>query len=148
MKLPRLLVLLVVSLSLAACGPTAQEQADYAAVQRSGVNSATYDKMVHGDDLSLYDVEALARARVNDGVIVRYMRNQGTVYVLNANDVQGLLHAGVSQSVVDYMMSTPRLYQPAVYPAVYVGYGPYWGGPGPYWGGYPYPYAYRRGCWR
>jgi hypothetical protein len=149
MKFSRLLIFLL-PLFLTACGLSEQQKADYAAVQRSGVNSATYDKMVHGDDLSLYDVEALARARVNDGVIIRYMRNQATVYVLNAGDVQGLLHAGVSQSVVDYMMSTPRLYQPAVYPAVYVGvgYGPYWGGPYPYPYPGPYGYPYRRGCWR
>jgi len=151
MKLFRLLALLPL-LALAACAPTAQQKADYAAVQRSGVNSATYDKMVHGDDLSLYDIKALARAKVSEGVILRYMRNQGTIYVLNAGDVEGLLKAGVSKSVVDYMMSTPHLYQPAVYPVFSVGYGPYYGcpypyyGPGPYYPG-PYCYPYRRG-WR
>jgi len=142
MKLSRLLVL-ILPLLLTACGLSEQQKADYAAVQRSGVNSAVYDKMVHGDDLSLYDVKALARAHVSDGVIIRYMRNQGTVYVLGASDVQGLLKAGVSQSIVDFMMSTPHLYQPAVYPAVYVGYGPYYGYPYPG----PYYYPYRRGYW-
>jgi hypothetical protein len=147
MKFSRLLVL-ILPLFLAACGLSDQEKADYATVQHSGVSSAIYDKMVHGDDLSLYDVKALSRAHVSDGVILRYMRNQQTVYVLGAGDVQGLLKAGVSQSVVDYMMQTPRMYQPAVYPVVSIGYGPYWGGG--YWGGpgpYPYPYYYRRGCW-
>jgi hypothetical protein len=149
MKFFRLLVL-VLPLFLTACGLSEQEKADYASVQRSGVSSAIYDKMVHGDDLSLYDVKALAHARVSDGVVLRYMRDRGTIYVLSATDVKGLLNAGVSQSIVDYMMSTTRLYQPAVYPVVSVGYGPYWGGP--YYGpGYypgPYCYPYRRGYWR
>jgi hypothetical protein len=138
MKLFRLVVL-ILPLFLTACGLSDQQKADYAAVQRSGVNSATYSKMEQGLDLSLYDVKALAKAGVSQGVIIRYMQNQGTIYVLNASDVQALLKAGVSQSVVDYMMSTPHLYQPAVYPVVGVGYwvGPYWG-PGPY---YPGPYC-------
>ena len=150
MKFFRILVF-ALPLLLTACGLSEQQKADYAAVQRSGVNSATYDKMVHGDDLSLYDVKALARAGVSEGVILRYMRNQGTIYVLNAGDVDGLLKAGVSKSVVDYMMSTPHIYGPTVYPVVSVGYGPYWGGPywgpGPYYYPAPYAYPYRRGCW-
>lgn len=141
MKLSRLLVL-ILPLLLAACGLSDQEKADYATVQRSGVSSAIYDKMVHGDPLSLYDIKALSRAHVSDAIILRYLRNCGTVYNLNASDVQSLAKAGVSQSIIDYMLQTPRLYPPVVvYPAIGIGYGygPYWGGPGPY----PYPYPYR-----
>jgi hypothetical protein len=134
MKLPRLLALLVVSLSLAACGPTAQEQADYAAVERSGVPPATYDKMVHGDALSLVDIEDLSHSGVNDGIILRYLRNTGTVYTLNSADVVNLRRAGVSQSVIDYMLQSARNYYD--YPPVYdPWYGPWWGpwyGPGFY----------------
>ena len=145
MKFSRLLVFLL-PLLLTACGLSDQQKADYASVERSGVSSAIYDKMVHGDDLSLYDIKSLSRAHVSDGVILRYMRNQGTIYVLSAGDVQGLINAGVSQSIVDYMMATQRLYQPAVYPVVGIGfgYGPYWG---PYGGPGPYPYCYHRGGW-
>jgi len=147
MKYFRLLVL-ILPLLLTACGLSEQQKADYAAVQRAGVNSATYNKMLQGMDLSLYDVKALAKAGVNSGIVLRYMQNQGTIYVLNAGDIQGLLNAGVSRSVVDYMISTPRLYQA---PPVTVGVGVgYWGGP--YWGGgyYPGPYCYpyRRGYCR
>jgi hypothetical protein len=157
MKLFRLLAI-ALPLLLTACGLSEQEKADYAAVQRSGVNPVVYNKMVNGDALSLYDVKALARAGVNDGVVIRYMQNLGTIYVLNSNDVQGLLKAGVPKDVVDYMMSTPHIYAPAVYTSVYWGpywgpsyYGPYWG-PGPWGPPLPYPapycYGYRRGCWR
>jgi len=96
-------------------------------------------------DLSLYDVKALSKAHVNNGVILRYMQNQGTIYVLNASDVKNLADAGVNKSVIDYMLQTPTIYGPGAYPPVTIGVG-YWGGP--YWGpGYPGPYCYpyRRG---
>src|SRR3984957_9561740 len=132
MKLSRLLILLV-PLLLTACGLSDQQKADYARVQTSGVSPAVYDKMVHGDALSLYDIKALSHAGVSDGIILRYLRDQGTVYTLNSSDVGSLRKAGVSQSIVDYMLQTPRNYS--------YGYGPY--GPYPYgdpfWGPYPYP---------
>jgi hypothetical protein len=126
---------LLVPLLFTACGLSPQQKADYASVQASGVSSAVYDKMMHGDPLSLYDIKALARAHVSDGVVLRYLRDQGTVYYLNSDDVASLRKAGVSQSIVDYMLQTPGGYGPYGYP----GYGPYWGDPywGPYWGG-PY----------
>jgi hypothetical protein len=149
MKLSRLLILLV-PLFLTACGLSDQQKADYARVQASGVSSAIYDKMVHGDALSLYDIKALSHAGVGDGIILRYLRDQHTIYNLDSDDVAGLRKAGVSQSIVDYMLQTPQMYGSGVYPYPYgyygyYGYGPYWGGP--YWGSpYPYPYYYHR--WR
>jgi hypothetical protein len=146
MRLSRLLLLLL-PLFLTACGLTDQQKADYARVQSSGVNSAVYDKMVHGDDLSIYDIKALSRAGVSDAIILRYLRDRGTTYYLNSDDVSGLRKAGVSQSIVDYMLQSPRNNGPYVYPAVGVGigYGPYWGDP--FWGP---PYPYYGGCrrWR
>ena len=147
MKLSRWLVLLV-PLLLTACGLSDQQKSDYRSVQASGVSSAVYDKMVHGDDLSLYDIKSLTRSRVSDGVILRYLRDRQTVYFLNSGDVEGLRKAGVSQSIVDYMLQTPRMYQSAAYPTVGIGvgvYDPIWYGPGPYpYGPYPYGYPYRR----
>jgi hypothetical protein len=132
MKVSRLLVF-ILPLVLTACGLSDQQKFDYATVQRSGVSSAIYDKMLHGDALSLYDIKSLSHARVSDAVILRYLRDHGTVYFLNSGDVADLQHAGVSQSVIDYMLQTPTMYPPDIYPAVNVGiYGPYWGGPGCY----------------
>jgi hypothetical protein len=134
MKLSRLLLLLVLPLFVAACGPTAQQQADDLALQRSGVSPATYDKMVHGDTLSLFDIENLSRAGVNQGIILRYIRDQGSIYTLNSADVIRLRRAGVSQSVIDYMLQSARNYY--AYPGIYDPYdGPWWGpwyGPGFY----------------
>jgi hypothetical protein len=127
MKL-RLLFLLAATALLSACGLSDQQKADYAAVQRSGVSPAIYDKMMHGDPLSIGDICAMSRAGVSDGVVIRYIRDHGTVYVLSSGDFDRLHNAGVSPSVVDYMVHTGY---PPPYP-----YGPY--GPVPY-GPYPYP---------
>jgi hypothetical protein len=131
---PFRLLLVLLPLLLTACGLSDQQKADYASVGRSGVSPAIYDKMVHGDALSLYDIKSLSRAHVNDGVILRYLRDRQTVYLLNTADVESLRAAGVSQSIVDYMLSTPRRYPPDIYPSPY---DPYWDWPyfGPYWGG-------------
>jgi hypothetical protein len=145
MKFSRLLLLLVIPFLVAACGPTAQERADYAAIGRSGVSGATYDKMVHGDPLSLVDIENLSHAQVNDGITLRYLRNTGTVYTLNSADVINLRRSGVSQSVIDYMLQSAREYYN--YPPIYDPYfGPWWGpwyGPGFY--GSPFFLDYRGG---
>jgi len=140
MKFSRLLGLLVVPFLLAACGLSDQQKADYAAVQRSGVSSATYDKMLHGDSLSLSDIENLAQAHVNNAVILRYIRDQGTIYTLNSSDVIALRKAGVDQSVIDYMLQTARVYATDPYFSPYPYGDPFWYGPyGPgygFYGGY------------
>jgi len=132
MKL-RLLLLLAATALLSACGLSDQQKADYAAVQRSGVSPAIYDKMMHGDPLSIGDVCSLARAGVSDGIIIRYIRDQGTVYALNSADFDRLKHAGVSSSVVDFMAQTGYPGSPygpyGPYPYPYPPYGPYYGPP-------------------
>jgi hypothetical protein len=127
----RLLILVVAACSLAGCGLSDQQKADYASVQRAGVSPAIYDKMMHDDPLSIGDIITLSQAGVSDGVIVRYIRDHGTVYVLNGADFDRLHKGGVSNSVVDFMAHTGY---PGAYP-----YGPYGPGPGPYF--YPPPVA-------
>jgi hypothetical protein len=121
------LLLFAATCALVGCGLSDQQKADYASVERTGVSPAIYDKMVHGDPLSVGDVIALSQARVSDGVIVRYIRDQGTVYALNGQDFDRLQKGGVSPSVIDFMARTG-------YPGPY-GPGPY--GPGPYFYGPP-----------
>jgi hypothetical protein len=100
------LALLAGSLLLAGCGLSQQEKTDLATVQSSGVDAATYDKMLHNDDLGVADICALERAGVNEGVILRYIRERGTVYVLSSRDTSRLRRAGASQSLIDYMNHT------------------------------------------
>jgi hypothetical protein len=92
------------------------------------------------------DIKSLSHAGVSDAIILRYIRDHQTVYNLNADEVTGLRKAGVSSSLVDFMLQTPRTYGYYSYPGYYppgwgyeLGYGGgigYWD---PYWGyGYPY----------
>lgn len=131
----RLLLITAATCILAGCGLTDQQKADYASVQRAGVSPAIYDKMVHDDPLSVGDIISLSQARVSDGVIVRYIRDHGTVYVLSGQDFDRLHQANVSPSVVDFMVHTgypggPYPYGPGpyVYPPVSVGVGVGFGG--------------------
>ncbi|MCE0498239.1 MAG: hypothetical protein LV481_09880 [Methylacidiphilales bacterium] len=119
----RLLCVATVPLLLAACAPSEQQQTDYAVVQHSRVSPAIYDKMVHGDPLSMSDIIALSQAHVSDAIIIRYIRDQHTIYYLSPPDFDYMQKQGVSQSVIDYMAQTAPP-------------GPPPGGPG---GPYPYP---------
>ena len=145
MRFPRLAVLLV-PLLLAACGLSPQQQADLRQVQESGVNPAVYDKMLHGDDLAVSDVTALRQAGVGDDITLRYLRNRQTVYYLTTVDVGNLKQSGVSSTVIDYMLQTPRMYT-SYDGAIGNGFGyfpdydPFWGPPYP---NYPYPPGYAR----
>ena len=117
--------LLACSLLLAGCGLSPQEKADLTTVQSSGVDSATYDKMLHSDDLSVADICSLERAHVDEGVIQRYLRERGTVYVLSSHDTAQLKRAGASESLIDYMNHT-AIASAVSYPTVQVySYAPY-----------------------
>ncbi|HEV3272098.1 MAG TPA: hypothetical protein VGZ93_07950 [Candidatus Methylacidiphilales bacterium] len=124
-------LLLVVPILLTACAPSAQQEADYAVVRSSPVSPAIYDKMVHGDPLSVSDIAALGQAHVNDGIIIRYIRDHGTIYYLAPPDIDYLQKSGVSQSVIDYMVQTAPPGPPGgPYPVPVVGvgviFGPSW----------------------
>jgi hypothetical protein len=133
-------MILACGLLLAGCGTSQQEKADLTSVQGSGVNSATYDKMLHGDELGIADICALERAHVDEGVIQRYLRERGTVYVLSSHDLSRLESAGTSQSLIDYMQRTAvagAVSYPTVQVISYAPYGPigYYGpSASSYWG--------------
>ncbi len=65
------LFLLVLALLLSGCGISPQQKVDLSTVQSSGVSAATYDKMVHGDELSLSDMCGLECAQVDEGITLR-----------------------------------------------------------------------------
>jgi hypothetical protein len=124
--------LLATTLLLAGCGLSQEQKVDLSGVQSSGVSSATYDKMVHGDDLSITDICNLRRAHVDEGVILRYLRSHDSLYVLSSHDTDRLENAGVSQSLIDYMKQT-EIDRASSYPTTQViTYAPY--GPIGYYG--------------
>jgi hypothetical protein len=96
----------VAALGVVSCGLSGQQQADYASVRRADVPAPLYDKMVRGGDLSVGEVITLSRAGVGDDVIVRYIREQHTIYRLTPRDFAALRDGGVSRSVIDFMEHT------------------------------------------
>ena len=77
----------------------------------------TYARVDQGQPLSVADVKALARAGINDDVIISQIRNSHTVYHLSAADIIDLRDAGVSNRVIDFMINTPATAGAAPRPA-------------------------------
>ena len=67
----------------------------------------TFQRVEQGQPLGIVDVKAMARAGVNDDVIISQIRSTRTVYRLSANDIIDLHNSGVSQTVINYMINTP-----------------------------------------
>jgi outer membrane lipoprotein SlyB len=67
----------------------------------------TYVRVDQGQPLTVADVKALARAGVNEGVIINQIRASHTVYHLSAADIVDLRDSGVTDNVLNYMISTP-----------------------------------------
>lgn len=85
--------------------------------------------MESGASLEMADIIELTRRGLPPDFILRYLRSTGRVYSLSSLDVVKLRDAGVRPAVIDYMLSTPRLYA-----VRYVD---------PWWGYEPYYYYHR-----
>jgi hypothetical protein len=135
MKRLLFLPLLLIPVLFTGCGTIGQQ--DRNVLRAHSVPPDVYDKMLYGDPLSLDDVIALSQRAVPAGLILHYMDETDTVYILRKADVKRLRSAGVAEPVIAYMLSTAPQYGPGGP----VGYGGY---PGPYPYG-PYPYGYYGG---
>jgi len=67
----------------------------------------TFVHVQEGQPLSVADVKAMAAARVSDDVIINQIRTSRTVYHLGGSDIIDLHNSGVSDSVINFMISTP-----------------------------------------
>jgi hypothetical protein len=67
----------------------------------------TYERVEQGQPLTVVDVQALARAGINDDLIISQIRNSRTVYHLTTADIITLKNTGVSDRVIDFMINTP-----------------------------------------
>ncbi len=67
----------------------------------------TYERVDQVQPLSLADVKSLAKAGVNEDVIVNQIRNSRTVFHLSAADIIDLRDTGVTDKVVNYLINTP-----------------------------------------
>jgi outer membrane lipoprotein SlyB len=68
----------------------------------------TYVRVQQGQPLTISDIKALAAANVSDQVIISQIRNSHTVFHLSTSDIIELHNAGVSESVINFMINTPN----------------------------------------
>ena len=67
----------------------------------------TYTRVDQNQPLAVADVKALAKTGVSDDVIINQIRNSRTVYHLSSADIIDLHQSGVSENVINFMISTP-----------------------------------------
>jgi outer membrane lipoprotein SlyB len=67
----------------------------------------TYVRVQEGQPLTVADVKAMAAARVSDDVIINQIRSSHTVFQLGSSDIIDLHNSGVSDNVINFMISTP-----------------------------------------
>jgi hypothetical protein len=112
-------------------------------IETNGVPPMLKKKMLDGEVLTLPDIEDLARYKISEGTILKYLRATGAIYILRTEDINQLQQAGVSKAVIDYMLSTVNQRPVQVvkkYYRYYNYYDPWWGYP---YYSYPYYYPYR-----
>lgn len=81
--------------------------------------------------LTLAQIKEMTAKGVSDETILNALRASRAVYRLTSADVLDLQQAGVSQAVIDYLLSTPQLYPPR--PVVRYRTYYYYYDPWPYW---------------
>jgi hypothetical protein len=66
----------------------------------------TLQKIDNGQQLSIYDVEAMAKNGLSDDVIIGQIQNTKSVFHLTSDQIIQLKQSGVSEKVIEYMMHT------------------------------------------
>jgi outer membrane lipoprotein SlyB len=67
----------------------------------------TYTRVDQGQPLTLADVKALAKAGISEDVMINQIKNSRTIFHLGAADIIDLRDSGVTDKVINYMISTP-----------------------------------------
>src|SRR5512141_48414 len=90
--------------------------------------------------LTPHDIIAMSRAKIGDGVIIKMIRSSGAYFQLRSRDVVALADSGVSDKVIEAMLSTAERHDDRGAGSYYAPYYPaYW------WGAYPYYYPWSFG---
>lgn len=72
----------------------------------------TYERVQQEQPLAIPDVEALAHAKVSDDVIISQIQKTHSVFHLASSDIIALHNAGVSDKVVNFMITTANMPAP------------------------------------
>lgn len=102
--LPLLLALGIAAFS--GCATTRQRQAAELAAS-FGAPVSIVHAMERGERLSLDEIMTLAQAGFPGEEILLYLRSGNAVYTLKAAQIDELRAAGVSDPVIDHLLSTP-----------------------------------------
>jgi len=132
MKAIHLMIALLALGLLAGCA--AIDHREQQTLMQHHVSPAVYDRMLHGDVLSLSDIIELTQRQIPPNMIIGYLDSTRAVYMLDKPGLARLKQGKVDQAVVDYLVDTPARFGPRPY---------YYGRPYPYDAYYPYyPYYY------
>jgi hypothetical protein len=71
----------------------------------------TFTRVEQSQPLTTYDVKSLIRAGISDDLVISQIRNSRTVYHLNTAEIVDLKNAGVSETIIDFMINTPTQIQ-------------------------------------
>lgn len=74
----------------------------------------TYVRFEQGQPLAVADVKAMVSAHVGDNVIISQIQSTRSVYHLSAADIIDLHDAGVSETVIQYMVNTANTANTAI----------------------------------
>lgn len=98
---------LALSLSvLSGCASQAQHQTAMTAT-RYGAPPEVVRKMERGGRLALADLGLLAQAHVPDDDVLAYVRQTNVSYRLKTAEIDQLRAQGVSDRIIDYLLTTP-----------------------------------------
>lgn len=84
----------------------ALDEQDKRVMQQS--SPRTVDRMERGEPLTINDIIKLSQGGISDDTIINYVHDKKTVYNLTQAQVRRLQDAGVSQRVINYMISTGK----------------------------------------
>lgn len=125
----------------------------------------TYERVEQGQPLGIADIKALSKAGVSDEIIISQIRASRTPFRLTTAEIIDLKEAGVSNKVIDFMISytppasraaTETIYREVIVPEpppapvverVYVSPGPEFVWVGGYWGWGGGSWAWTSGRW-
>ncbi len=106
MNLKIILIIVVGAVALSGCASTAQHKVAEEAT-RLGAPVRLTDKLNRGARLTLADIEAMSRQSIPDDAILSYLRQSDARYELTTAQIDQMRASGVSDRIIDYLLSTP-----------------------------------------
>jgi outer membrane lipoprotein SlyB len=82
----------------------ALDENDRSKLQQS--SPQTVQRIDNKQQLSIDDIKAMSKAQISDDVIISQIKATGSVFRLATDQIVSLKDVGVSQRVIDYMIST------------------------------------------